>query len=75
LTGGLLDLIFTNKEGLNGKWKVKESDQEMVEFRILRGERRAKSKTRFLDLEKSRLQYLQGSAWKSPMKGRGVQES
>jgi len=46
--GALLDLILASKKRLVGDAKVKGSlgcsDHEMVEFRILRGESRAKSK-------------------------------
>lgn len=48
--GALLDLMITNKEGLVGVVRVEcysnlgYSDHEMVEFRILRGESKAKSK-------------------------------
>lgn len=49
MTGGLLShthyyFIPTNNEGLIGKWKVKESNQEMIKFKILRGERRLKAR-------------------------------
>lgn len=44
MIGALLDLVPTKKEGLIGKLKVKGSDLEMVEFRILRGGKKAKSK-------------------------------
>lgn len=37
-------LIPTNKEGLIGKWKVEESNQEIIKFKILRGERRLKAR-------------------------------
>ncbi|GAB0207190.1 hypothetical protein GRJ2_003184600 [Grus japonensis] len=46
--GAMLDLVLTNKEGLVGDVKLKGSlgcsDHEMVEFRILRVARRARSK-------------------------------
>ncbi|GAB0190424.1 hypothetical protein GRJ2_001507700 [Grus japonensis] len=49
----MLDLIFTNKEGLVGDIKLKGSlgysDHEMVEFRILRAARRACSKLTTLE--------------------------
>ncbi|GAB0175856.1 hypothetical protein GRJ2_000050800 [Grus japonensis] len=51
--GAMLDLILTNKEGLIGDVKLKGSlgcsDDEMVEFRILRAARRARSKLTTLD--------------------------
>lgn len=54
--GTLLALIFASNEQLIGEVKVEGlscSDHEIVEFRILRGERR--------------LRPLQRSAWKSHM--------
>ena len=48
-TCALLDLILTNTEELLGNVRVRDSlgcsDHEMVEFRILKGQNRAKSKT------------------------------
>ena len=74
--GALLDLFLTNKEGLVGDVKVKDSlvtmrwgcsDHEMVEFRILRGRRKVKSNLRMPDLRRVEFGLLQVSAWKSPM--------
>lgn len=54
--GTLLDLILTNKEGLDGDVKVESSlncsDHEMVESRILRAGRRVKSKLTTLEFRK-----------------------
>lgn len=55
--GALLDLTLTNKERLIGDVKVKGclgcSDQEMVEFRILRRENNAKSRITTLDFRRA----------------------
>lgn len=54
--GAMLDLILTNKEKLLENMKVKGnlscSDHELVEFKILRAERRAHSKVTVLDFGK-----------------------
>jgi len=53
----LLDLVLTNKEGLVEDVKVGGrlgcSDHKMVEFRILCGESRAKSRIKTLDLSRA----------------------
>jgi len=55
--GALLDLVLTNKEGLVEDVKVggrlRYSDHEMVEFRILRGGSRAISRIKTLDLRRA----------------------
>ncbi|KAK4816389.1 hypothetical protein QYF61_016706 [Mycteria americana] len=55
--GALLDLLLTHKEGLVGNVKAKGSlgchYHEMVEFRILRGRSRAKSRVTTLDFERA----------------------
>ncbi|GAB0208218.1 hypothetical protein GRJ2_003287500 [Grus japonensis] len=55
--GAMLDLVLTNKEGLVGDVKLKGSlgcsDHEMVEFRILRAARRARSKLTTLDFRRA----------------------
>ena len=55
--GALLDLMLTNKEGLIGDVTVECSlgcgDHEMVEFKILRGVSRAKSKLTTLDFRRA----------------------
>ncbi|KAK4817889.1 hypothetical protein QYF61_002058 [Mycteria americana] len=54
-----LDLILTNEEGLTGDVKVEGSlgcsDNEMVEFGILKGRRRVKSKLTALDFRRASL--------------------
>lgn len=53
--GALLDLVLTNRDGLVGNMKVEGSlgcsDHEMLEFKILRGQSRAKSRTATLDFK------------------------
>ncbi|GAB0193299.1 hypothetical protein GRJ2_001795200 [Grus japonensis] len=55
--GAMLDLVLTNKEGLVGDMKLKSSigcsNNEMVEFKILRAARRAHSKLTTLDLRRA----------------------
>ena len=53
----LLDLLFTNREGLVGDVEVGcclgQSDHDMVEFSILAGVRRGNSKTATLDFRRA----------------------
>jgi len=80
--GALLDLVLTNKEGLVEDAKVGGrlgcSDHEMVEFRILRGGSRAKSRIKTLDLRRANFalfkELLGGIPWARALEGRGVQE-
>jgi len=55
--GAILVLVLTNKEGLVGNVKLKGSlgcnDQDMVEFKILRGARRVQSKLTTLDFRRA----------------------
>ncbi|GAB0182327.1 hypothetical protein GRJ2_000698000 [Grus japonensis] len=55
--GAMLDLVLTNKEELVRNVKLKGSlgcsDHEMVEFKILRAERRAHSKLGTLDFRRA----------------------
>ena len=55
--GAVLDLLFTQKEGLVGDMKVKGSlgysDHEMVELRIQRAARRVKNKLTTLDFRRA----------------------
>ncbi|PKU46242.1 pecanex-like protein hypothetical protein [Limosa lapponica baueri] len=55
--GAMLDLVFTNKEGLVGNVKFKGSlscsDHEMVEFKIHRAARRVCSKLATLDFRRA----------------------
>ncbi|PKU35594.1 glycerol kinase [Limosa lapponica baueri] len=64
MRGTLLDLILTNKEGFPGDVKTKGnlgcSDHEMVEFRILRGWSRAKSKITSLDFRRADFGLFRG---------------
>jgi len=59
----LLDLVLTNKEGLAGNLKARDSlrcrGRETVEFRILYGRNKAKSRISTLDFRRP----LQGLAW------------
>ena len=53
----LLDLLFTNREGLVGDVKVgdylRQSDHEIVEFSILGDVRRVTSKTAILNFQRA----------------------
>lgn len=64
--GAMLDLILTNKEKFLENVKVKRnlscSDHELVEFKILRAEKRAYSKVSVLDFRKANWPF-QGSSW------------
>ncbi|GAB0181076.1 hypothetical protein GRJ2_000572900 [Grus japonensis] len=55
--GAILDLVFTNKEGLVGDVKLKGSlgcsDHKMVEFKILRATRSVHSKLTTLDFRRA----------------------
>jgi len=63
----LLDLVLTNKEGpvedVKAGGSLGFSDQEMVEFRSLRGGSRAISRVTILDFRRA----LQGPTWRNPM--------
>ncbi|PKU41129.1 glycerol kinase [Limosa lapponica baueri] len=81
--GAMLDLVLTNKEGLVGNVKLKcslgRSDHEMVEFKILSGNRRAQSKLTTLGFRRADLglfrDLLGRVPWDKALKGRGTQES
>ncbi|GAB0209274.1 mitochondrial enolase superfamily member 1 [Grus japonensis] len=81
--GAMLDLILTNKEGLVGDVKLKGSlgcsDHEMVEFRILRAARRARSKLPTLDFRRADFglfrDLLGRIPWDKALEGRGAQDS
>ncbi|GAB0207924.1 hypothetical protein GRJ2_003258100 [Grus japonensis] len=81
--GAMLDLVLTNKEGLVGDVKLKGSlgcsDQEMVEFRILRAARRAHSKLTTLDFRRADFGLLRDLLgripWDKALEGRGAQDS
>ncbi|GAB0204079.1 mitochondrial enolase superfamily member 1 [Grus japonensis] len=79
----MLDLILTNKEGLVGDVKLKGSlgcsDHKMVEFRILRAVRRARSKLTALDFRRADFglfrDLLGRIPWDKVLEGRGAQDS
>jgi len=79
----MLDLVLTNKEGLVGNVEVKGSlgcsDHEMVEFKILRAERRVCSKLTTLDFRRTDFGLLRDLLgripWDKALEGRGPQES
>ncbi|GAB0203333.1 hypothetical protein GRJ2_002798900 [Grus japonensis] len=81
--GAMLDLILTNKEGLVGNVKLKGSlgcsDHEMVEFRIFRAARRARSKLTTLDFRRADFgpfrDLLGRVRWAKALEGRGAQDS
>ncbi|GAB0205246.1 hypothetical protein GRJ2_002990200 [Grus japonensis] len=81
--GAMLDLILTNKEGLVGDVKLKGSlgcsDHEMVEFRILRAARRARSKLTTLDFRRADFglfrDLLGRISWDKALEGKGAQDS
>ncbi|GAB0182885.1 hypothetical protein GRJ2_000753800 [Grus japonensis] len=81
--GAMLDLVLTNKEGLVGNVKLKGSlgcsDQEMVEFKILRAARRAHSKLITLGFRRADsglFRDLLGRVpWDKALEGREAQES
>jgi len=80
--GALLDLVLTNKKELVEDVKVRGrlgcSDHEIVEFRILRGGSRVKSRIKTLDLWRADFalfkELLGGIPWARALEGRGVQE-
>ena len=79
----MLDLVFTNKEGLVRNVKLKgslgRSDHEMVEFKILRAMRKAHSKLATLDFRRADFglfrDLLGRVPWDTALEGRGAQES
>ncbi|GAB0205396.1 hypothetical protein GRJ2_003005200 [Grus japonensis] len=81
--GDMLDLILTNEEGLVGDVKLRGSlgcsDHEMVEFRILRAARRARSKLTTLDFRRADFglfrNLLGRIPWDKALEGRGAQDS
>ncbi|KAJ7428451.1 hypothetical protein WISP_01229 [Willisornis vidua] len=80
--GGLLDLLFTNREGLVGDVVVRgclgHSDHETIEFSILRDARRAINKPSTLDFQRADFglfrRLIQSIAWKTTLENKGVQE-
>ena len=79
----MLDLVLINTEGLVGNGKLKGSlgcsDHEMVEFKIVRAERRVHSKLIALDFRRADFGLLRDLLGRVPqdkvLKGRGAQES
>ena len=79
----MLDLVFTNEERLIGDVKVGGglgcSDHDMVEFRILQGGSRAKSRIVTLDFRRADFVLFGDLLGKNPLvralEGRGVQDS
>ncbi|PKU31956.1 glycerol kinase [Limosa lapponica baueri] len=81
--GAVLDLILTNKEGLVGNVKHKDSlgrsDHEMIEFTILRAVKRVCSKFTTLDFRRADFGLLWDLigrvTWEKVLEGRGAQGS
>jgi len=79
----MVDLVFTNKEGLVGNVKVKGSlgcsGHEIVEFKLLRAVRRVRSKLATLDFRRADFGLLRDLfgriPWDKALEGRGAQES
>jgi len=80
--GALLDLVLTNKQGLDEDVKAGGrlgcSDHEMVEFRILHGGSRAISRIKTLDFMSANFdlfkELLGGILWVRVLEVMGVQE-
>ncbi|GAB0203631.1 hypothetical protein GRJ2_002828700 [Grus japonensis] len=81
--GAMLDLVLTNKEGLVGDVKLKGSlgcsSHQMVEFKILRAVRRARSKLTTLDFRRADFglfrDMLGRIPWDKALERRGAQDS
>jgi len=81
--GAVLDLVCTSKEELVGNVKLRGSlacsDQEMVEFKILRGAKRVHSKLTTLNFRRADFglfrDLLGRVPWDKALEGRGAQES
>lgn len=79
----ILDLNLTNKEEFVGNMKITDisgcSSHEMVELKILRAERRMKSKLTTMDFRRadfSLFKNLLGRVlWDKALEGRGAKES
>ncbi|KAM9590717.1 uncharacterized protein ACIBXB_005842 isoform 1-T1 [Morphnus guianensis] len=80
--GALLDLLFTNREGLVGGVMVGGrlglSDHEMIEFSILGEARKVVSKTTTTDFWRANFglfkTLVERVPWETVLKGKGVQE-
>ena len=81
--GALLDLLFTNSEGLVGDVKagdcLRQSDHEIVKFSILGDDRRVTSKTAILKFKRADFDLFRTLVAQVPrellLKGKGVQEA
>ena len=81
--GALLDLLFTNSEGLVGDVKagdcLGQSNHEIVEFSILGDVRRVTCKTAVLNFKSADFDLFRTLVawvpWESLLKGKGVQEA
>jgi len=81
--GAMLDLALTSKEGLVGNMRLKGilgcSDHKMVEFKILKAARRARSKLTTLDFRRADFglfrDLLCRVPWDKALEGREAQES
>ena len=79
----MLELVLTNKEGLVGNVKVKDSlgcsDYKIVEFKILRAARRVRKKFATLDFRRADFCLLRDRLgripWDKAPEGRKAQES
>jgi len=79
----MLDLVLTNKEGLVGNVKIKGSlgcsDNEVVEFKILRAARRTHTKLTALDFRRADFGVFRDLVdrvlWNKTLEGREAQES
>ena len=80
--GALLDLLFTNREGLVGGVMVGGrlglSNHEMIEFSILGEARKVLSKTTTMDFRRANFglfrTLVERVPWETVLKGKGVQE-
>ncbi|KAK4816199.1 hypothetical protein QYF61_012664 [Mycteria americana] len=80
--GALLDLLFTNREGLVSHVMVggclEQSDHEMIEFLILGNVMRGVSRTATLDFQRADFgpfrRLVNRVPWEAALKGKGVQE-
>ena len=81
--GALLDLLFTNSEGLVGDVKagdcLGQSDHKILEFSVLGDVRSVTSKTALLNFQRADFDLFRplvaGVPWESRLKGKGVQEA
>jgi len=66
----LLDLLFTNREGLVGDVEfggcLGQSDHDMVKFLILGGVKKGNSKTATLDFQRAGFELFMTLVWRVP---------